>query len=48
MPTLTWWQELDLDWEIELLLLDDTARCGTCGSALYTNGTCPLCDRGPR
>jgi hypothetical protein len=39
MTTLTWWEQLDLDWEIELLLLDDTggtARCGTCGSALYT------------
>ncbi|AEA27902.1 hypothetical protein Psed_5775 [Pseudonocardia dioxanivorans CB1190] len=21
--TLTWWEELDLDWEIEQLLLDD-------------------------
>lgn len=23
VPELTWWQVLDLDWEIELLLLDD-------------------------
>lgn len=22
-----------------------SARCGTCGSSLYTNGTCPICDR---
>lgn len=21
------------------------ANCGTCGSMLYTNGTCPICDR---
>lgn len=45
MPVLAWWQELDLDWEVELLLLDDAARCGTCGSSLNTSGTCSLCDR---
>jgi hypothetical protein len=44
--TPLWQVALDLDWAIERLLLDDTDRCGTCGSPLYTNGTCPLCDRG--
>lgn len=66
--TAAWQADLDLDWAIELLLLDqpstscaplaepgttcappraDTDRCGSCGSSLYTNGTCPLCDRRP-
>lgn len=46
---MTWQELLDLDWEIELLLLDAAAggRCGTCGTQIATNGTCPSCDRGP-
>ncbi len=43
----TWWELLDLDWEAEQLLLDAEtgAHCGDCGSGLFTNGTCPNCDR---
>jgi hypothetical protein len=55
----TWRELLDLDWEVERLLLDAAeaaqaplraagGHCGTCGSGLYTNGTCPVCDRPPR
>lgn len=44
--TLTWWEALDLDWEIELLLLDAAGDlCGSCGRLLTTNGTCSICDR---
>lgn len=43
-----WQWELDVDWTAERLLLDGSAHCGTCGSGLYTNGTCPVCDRAPQ
>lgn len=49
----TWWELLDLDWEAEQILFDakpppPPAKCGTCHTVLYTNGTCPVCDRAPR
>lgn len=43
-----WQAELDVEWAVERVLLDGAAHCGTCGSGLYTNGTCPICDRAPR
>lgn len=51
MPALSWWEEIDLEWEVEQVILDPdvcSAKCGTCGSSLYTNGTCPVCDRARR
>lgn len=53
LPKLSWWEALDLDWEIERMLLDvddvkyppKPARCGTCGRLISTGGTCNVCDR---
>jgi hypothetical protein len=56
LPKLSWWDQLDIDWEGELILLDlDDVKyppkppvCGTCGRALNTSGLCSICDRRPR